>query len=65
MDEPDRPGKPDRIDRLVIDESRAQGHHFFLILDWETEFVSETMRNAIEKAGITGITYGHRPVNSP
>jgi hypothetical protein len=65
MDEPNRPGKPDWVDRLVIDESRAQGHHFFLLQDWKVEIVSETMRRAIENAGITGMTYGHRPVNSP
>ncbi len=65
LDDPYRPGKPRSVDRLVIDEKRAQGHHFFILQDWKVAIVSETMKDAIRKAGITGMTYGHRPVNLP
>lgn len=49
----------DRIEKLVIDESKALGHHLFFIarLSGHVFMASEELQNAIREKGISGIDF--------
>ena len=57
-DDPDRPGKPRSVMRLVIDPEKAKGHHLFHVSDWKVvTIVSAELKQAMEYAEISGVEY--------
>jgi hypothetical protein len=58
---PDKVGKPRMVSGLRILPQRVAGHHLFRPKNWEVVLIcSETVKNALEGAQVTGVKY--RPV---
>lgn len=58
MSDPDRPGEPRSVNRMVLDPLRASGHDLFRLKDWKVAVIaSERFKNAFQKAGFTGIDF--------
>ncbi len=55
---PDKVGEYAVFEKLVIDPEIAGGNHIFRLKNWRIGLiVSETMRNALDAAGIFGVAY--------
>lgn len=66
LDHPDFPGKPRAVLYLILDPDCIGGHHIFRPKGWESMIVvSETIKNAMEAMGATGIEYWNVSVEGP
>lgn len=55
---PSRSGKPRRVINLTIHADRTSGHQIFRIKDWQVVIaVSEQIKDAIERAELTGMKF--------
>ena len=56
--QPLKRGKPNSVERLIIDPTRAEGHDLFRLADWEVAVIaSERIKQAMEDANITGVEF--------
>ncbi len=55
---PDLAGEPEWVQKLVIDPGRVGGHHILRPKGWDLALiVSEPIKNALEKAKVSGIRF--------
>ena len=63
-DHPEKPNKPRGVVKLIIDRDRVGGHHIFRPKDWTViNIISETLRQRLDEAKVTGVEYW--PVTEP
>jgi hypothetical protein len=55
---PDREGEIHYFKKLIIDQEKAKEHNLFRLKEWDTASITnETVKNLIEKLGITGVAF--------
>jgi len=55
---PDLAGTPEMVRKIIVDPTRISNHQMFRIKDWNIALiVSETVKNALEEAKVTGVLF--------